>query len=218
MPSPWIALTLAAVLGQAPLGPGTATPYRGAPAAADATEPATRTGGKPIYVGPRSGVQQSSVPQPQINAPRPAAADAFSAKPSGQIYSLPAASANRYPVQPPVNAGPAGRPGANAAETDPLARIREEAYRSEVARRQAERNQLQGLSSMPNPLQKRAATASTATIQTASATVASEQPRAADPHQARIRELQLRIEQQRQHLRALEESLQQELQLTGGAR
>ncbi|HVV99428.1 MAG TPA: hypothetical protein VHB77_03745 [Planctomycetaceae bacterium] len=209
MPAPWIALTLAAALGQAPLGSGSATQYRGAPAAADATETPTRPASKPIYVGPRSGAQPSAVPQPQINPAR-SAADSFSSKPFPPGYSLPAAGASRFPVQQVSATAPLGRQPVSAADPDPLARIREEAYRSEIARRQAERNQLQGLSSIPNSLmQRRVSAAPASVVQSTQGGMPAEQP--VDPHQARIRELQLRIEQQRQHLRALEDALQQEL-------
>ena len=207
MPPPWIALTLAAVLGQAPIGPATGTPYRGASAASDMAQVPAAAGSNPIYVGPRSGVQQSPVPQPQINPVRRAsAADPQSTVTPLGTYSPPADNTGRPQGRAATASGPMGRQAPATTEADPLARIREEAYRSEVARRQAERAQLQGLSSIPNPLQRRPAVAPPQVLQASNTATT-------DPRQARIRELQLRIEQQRQHLRALEEALQQEVQL-----
>jgi hypothetical protein len=195
---------MAAVLGQAPIGPATGTPYRGASATSDAVQtPAANS--NPIFVGPRSGVQQSPLPQPQINpVRRVSAAEPQSAVTPLGTYSPPGANAGRPQGRVATASGQMGRQPA-AADADPLARIREEAYRSEVARRQAERAQLQGLSSIPNPLMQRRPTVAPPQIMQAANTVPT------DPHQARIRELQQRIEQQRQHLRALEEALQQEV-------
>ena len=208
MPSPWIALTLAAVLGQAPIGPATGTPYRGASASSDMAQTPTAAGSNPIYVGPRTGVQQSPVPQPQVNpARRTSATDPPSTVTPLGSYSPSTDNTGRPQGRVANASGQTGRQPA-ATDADPLARIREEAYRSEVARRQAERAQLQGLSSIPNPLMQRRPTVAPPQVMQAANTVPT------DPHQARIRELQLRIEQQRQHLRALEEALQHELQHT----